>query len=389
MRKRFAEIICVALAAISLGSAGFGQMLSELSLPPNGANQRAEVSQWIGLVKVTIAYHGPNVHGGGGADRTGHIWGELVPYGLFDDGHGPSKATPWRVGANETTTISFSHDVQVEGKEIKAGTYGLFLELDKDGPWTWVFSRDATGWGSYQYDPKDDVLRVTAVPADAAYTEFMTFGFDDRRPDSAVAYLQWELKRISFKINVPNSNELYVEAIRRDLQGWPGFNYQNWQQAAQFCANRKINLEEALVWADRAIHEPFRGVARGGRVEFGTLRTKASVLEAMGRTDEADALTEQALGLPNKDLLAVYFYGSGLLNAGKKDKALRVFKINAAEHPEEKFWTYLGLAQAFTATGDKSNAIQNWEKVLQAVPDGNRAEIPDYQKTLRGLREGS
>jgi hypothetical protein len=35
------------------------QVLSELSLPPNGANERAEVSQWIGLVKITIDYHSP------------------------------------------------------------------------------------------------------------------------------------------------------------------------------------------------------------------------------------------------------------------------------------------------------------------------------------------
>src|ERR1044071_8442355 len=72
----------------------FGQELSALSLPPDGDNQKAEVSQWIGLVKITITYHSPNVHGGGGKDRTGHIWGELVRYGFFDEGFGPSHATP-------------------------------------------------------------------------------------------------------------------------------------------------------------------------------------------------------------------------------------------------------------------------------------------------------
>ena len=96
------------------------QIHSEIAMPPNGDNQRAEVSQWIGLVKVTIDYHSPNIHGGSGADRTGHIWGELVGYGFFDEGFGPSHANPWRVGANESTTISFSHDVKVEGKDLKA-----------------------------------------------------------------------------------------------------------------------------------------------------------------------------------------------------------------------------------------------------------------------------
>src|SRR6185503_7105842 len=124
----------------ALALSASAQVLSELSLPPNGQNSRASVSQWIGPVEITVEYHSPNVHGGGGADRTGHIWGELVPYGLTDDGFGPSKDKPWRVGANENTTISFSHDVKIEGKDLKAGTYALFLELDKDGPWTWIFS---------------------------------------------------------------------------------------------------------------------------------------------------------------------------------------------------------------------------------------------------------
>lgn len=111
----------------------YAQVRSEIAMPPNGDNERAEVSQWIGLVKISIEYHSPNVHGGGGADRTGHIWGELVGYGFFDEGFGPSRATPWRAGANESTTISVSHDVKVEVKDLKAGTYALFLDVEKSG----------------------------------------------------------------------------------------------------------------------------------------------------------------------------------------------------------------------------------------------------------------
>jgi hypothetical protein len=121
------------------------------------------VSQWIGPVKISISYHSPRVHFKG-AERTGHIWGELVLYGFFDDGFGPSKAMPWRAGANENTAITFSHDVKVEGKDLKAGTYALFLDVEKAGPWNWIFSNNSTGWGSYQYDPKNDALRVATSP---------------------------------------------------------------------------------------------------------------------------------------------------------------------------------------------------------------------------------
>jgi hypothetical protein len=294
MGKSYAAIVLLGFCVMVQGA--HGQDQSEISVPPNGDNERAEVSQWIGLVRVTIAYHSPNVHGGGGADRTGHIWGELVPYGFFDDGHGPSTATPWRAGANESTTITLSHDVKVEGRDLRAGTYALFLKAEKSGPWMWIFSTNQ-GWGSYQYDPKNDVLRVEVPPQAAPYTEFLTYGFDERRPSSAVAFLQWENKRIPLKIEVPNVNDLYVATMRNELQAWPGFSPRNWQRAAAFCAINKINLDEALIWSDKAMGEIFRGVTSHGEVNASTLTTKAAVLRAMGRNTEAEALMVKAKAL--------------------------------------------------------------------------------------------
>jgi hypothetical protein len=134
------------------------------------------------------------------------------------------------------------------------------------------------------------VLRVPVTPQDSQFIEFLTYGFDERRPDSAVAYLQWEKKRIPFKIEVPNVNEIYVTRMRQELQSWAGFRNEDWQTAAQFYADNKINLEEALTWADKAIFGPFRG-ATVGQETFTNLRTKAAVLEAMGRDADADAVT--------------------------------------------------------------------------------------------------
>lgn len=380
-------VLCAAITMFCVLLAAGGQVRAEISQPPNGDNQRAEVSQWIGPVKVTIEYHSPNVHGGGGKDRTGHIWGELVQYGFFDDGFGPSHATPWRAGANESTTISFSHDVKIDGHDIKAGTYALFLELQKDGPWTWILSSQP-GWGSFQYDPKFDVLRTQATAKEAPYTEFMTFSFDERRPDSTVAFLQWEKKRIDLKIDVPNVNDIYVAEMRRDLLGWAGFTNENWSNAAQFCAAHKINLDEALVWADKAINGPFRGAVPGQRT-FITLRAKAAVLNAMKRTAEADAVMDEAIRLPGTEAIYVYSYGNSLLAAGRKDKAMEVYQFNRKQHPNETFFTSLGLARGYTAIGDKPNAIKNWEAALQTVPEDRKAMVPMIENALKGLKTGS
>ena len=118
-----------------------------LTGPPSGDNQKASVTQWIGPVSVTINYSSPDVHAPNGDDRKGKIWGEVAHYGFIDQGFGPSKAAPWRAGANESTTISFSHDVKIAGKNLKAGTYGLFLDVEKEGPWRWIFSNNSKSWG--------------------------------------------------------------------------------------------------------------------------------------------------------------------------------------------------------------------------------------------------
>ena len=140
--KKSSTLVILLLCSVSVWS-------QTLSTPPSGGNQKSKVTQYIGPVEVTIAYSSPDVHGPNGEDRTGKIWGEVVHYGFIDQGFGPSKAAPWRAGANENTTITVSHDVKIEGKDLKAGTYGLFLAVTKEGPYTWIFSKNSSSWGSY------------------------------------------------------------------------------------------------------------------------------------------------------------------------------------------------------------------------------------------------
>ena len=372
-------MLATTFACLSAGSA-FAQ--SVLTLPPNGDNQKSSVSQWIGPVQVTITYNSPNVHAPNGDDRTGHIWGELVPYGLIDQGFGSSKAAPWRAGANENTTISFSHPVKVEGKDIAAGTYGLFLEVQKDNPWTLILSKNNGSWGSFFYNAADDALRVNVNAVDAPYTEFLTYSFDDRNANSAVAFLQWEKKKVPFKIEVPNINDIYVDAIRDQLTSWPGFDVRNYQAAAQFCARNKVNLDEALTWADASMNPN-----NGGTEDFNGLATKAQVLMAMNKGADASAVMDKAIKLPTASVLNIHQYGRTLLNMGEKDKALTVFQYNAKTHPEDKFTTNVGLARGYTAVGNKKEAIKYWETALKNVPENQKANLPVWENELKKLKE--
>lgn len=77
-----------------------------LTLPPPGDNQKTVVTQYMGQVAVTLTYNSPDVTSPTGEDRTGKIWGQLVPYGMANLGFGTATESPWRTGANENTTLS-------------------------------------------------------------------------------------------------------------------------------------------------------------------------------------------------------------------------------------------------------------------------------------------
>lgn len=101
----------------------------------------------IGAKSIKVQYGSPAVKG-----RT--LWGDLVPYNVV-----------WRTGANEATFIEIPQDISVEGKPLAAGKYSLFTIPKESGKWTVILNSD---WnlehGHFQYDEKNDVLRVEVTP---------------------------------------------------------------------------------------------------------------------------------------------------------------------------------------------------------------------------------
>jgi tetratricopeptide (TPR) repeat protein len=369
MGKRF-----LAAAAVALGA--LGAFAQGITLPPSGGNQRQTVIQQIGPVKVSVEYSSPHVHSPQGDDRRGKIWGTLVPYGLTDLGFGTCKQCPWRGGANENTVFTTTHDIVVQGQTLPAGSYALFYIADPN-EWTAIFSMNHTSWGSFFYDPAEDALRVKMKPEKSEFREVLTYDFTERRNDKATLAMKWEELAAPMEITVPNSADLYIAAIGKELRSSPGFTYENWLAAAQYALGQK-RAAEALQWAEMAAHAP-QGI---GRETFTTLMTLSYAQEMNGKTADAAATREKALAHPTATALDLHQFGRLLLTQKKKDDAIRVFELNAKRFGP--VWpTNVSLARANSAKGNYAEALKYAKAALAQVPDeANRKSLEGAIKKL-------
>ena len=356
--------------------AALGLNAQNLTLPPSGGNQRSEVTQYMGaLAYVKIVYNSPDVN-----KREGKIWGQLVPYGTSDLGFPGAEKAPWRAGANECTTIEFSHDVLVQGKELKAGTYGLFMEPAEAGPWTIIFSKNSTSWGAYFYKKEEDALRIQVDPMKSEFREYLTYEFVDRKLDRCQVQMAWEEMAVAFLVELPGSKEIQVQSLRDELRGGNGFTWQAWQSAANYCARNDVNLEEALTWAENAVSLTFTG-----QKNFSTLSTKALVLRKLGRDEEADKVMEEAIDLPSATSFQIHAYARQLIAAGKKKEAMEIFKMNYKRF--ESAWpTNVGMARGHSALGEYEKAIPYAEKAFAEAPD--QLNKSSMENAIKMLKEG-
>ena len=377
MRSRVRSVPALALLAFLAASPVFAQ---GLTLPPSGDNQRATVIQQIGPVKVSVDYSSPRVVLRG-QDRRGKIWGQLVPYGLSDLGFNNCTKCPWRAGANMNTTLTASHDVKVEGQPLPAGTYGLHM-IPGETEWTVIFSKDSSSWGSFWYDPKQDALRVTVKPVKSDYHEWLTYEFTEREPAKATLALKWEELSVPIRIAVENAPALYLEGLRKELKTDLGFSAGNWRQAADYCLQNKVNLPEALAWAEKAATNP-----NVGEENFQNLATLWRAQLANGKDAEAAKTFDRALAHPTAQPIPIHMLGRQLQAAGKKDDAVKVFMLNARRFPNQ--WPVnVGLARAYAATGDKKKALEAAKLAISQAPDpANKKNLENMVKLLTEGKE--
>lgn len=386
---------------------------SQLLTTPN-ASPRAIVSQRIGLTDVKIVYHRP-------AAKERDIWGQLVPQGQV-----------WRAGANENTVIHFSTDVQIEGKELVAGTYGLHMEVGEENTII-IFSHNSTSWGSFSYNPKEDALRVEVKNAKAPhFYEYLTYEFLPKANDTGICALNWGDRQIAFQYQVDLQSTV-MASINNELRDKAGWTWKGWDEAANFSLQNQVDLQQGMAWATRSVFMTptpqnmltkarITGQMKAGAdgkpdteamiaslekdletfpttwkewnaaaafaqnngdmaraVKWGAtsvrmspqmtnMMAQSTYLAAKGEEKEAVKMKEEAIERGTNAELNAYGYQ--LLFGGKPKEAVEIFKANTQKYPEDpNVWDSLG--EGYVNAGDKENAIKAFKKSLSLNPPAN------------------
>jgi hypothetical protein len=258
-------------------------------------SQKASVMQTIGVTDVTITYSRPGVKGR-------KIWGDPLPEQagvkgeatLDDQNVRPKDAAivpwghAWRTGANEATQFVVTDDVLINGQKLPAGSYSLHTIPTKD-EWTIIFNSVANQWGSFNYDPAKDTLRVKVKPVWESHDkEWLEFWIDPINDNSAQVNIRWEKVRVPFTVEVKDVKALTLQKARAAVAAAPPDDWRTPLQAANYVllSADKMDPTEAMGWLEQSLK---------AKETFGNLYTKARVLASQGKTQEAIAVGEKAL----------------------------------------------------------------------------------------------
>ena len=231
---------------------------------------KAGVTQRVGVTDFSVSYSRPGVKG-----RV--IWRGLVPYDK-----------PWRTGANRATTLTFSDEIEIEGKKLAAGTYSIVTIPGKES-WTVAFNRDLDLWFKTEYDEKKDALRVAVTPvAFPESVETFTIVFRNVTSDGAELSFVWEKLRVPVRIKV-DTKTLVLAKGRAAVAGAKADDWETPLGVGRYFFNEKLGEPgEAMRMVQKSV------AAKKGYSNTGLM---ARILAAEGKTAEAIKAGEEAIAL--------------------------------------------------------------------------------------------
>ena len=234
----------------------------------------SKLKQKVGLTDVTVEFSRP-------AMRGRKIFGDLVPYGKT-----------WRTGANANTKITFSDDITIDSKTLKAGTYAIYSVPNKDS-WDIMFYMDSDNWGTPQeWDDAKVALKTTVKTEDMPMTvQSFTITVDDLTNTSASLGILWENTYVAIPFEVP-TDAAVMASIEEVMKGEP--NASAYYSAAVYFKEANKDVNQALEWIDKSIEMSKEDP------KFWMYRQQSLIHAKAGKTETAIAAAKMSLDLAKK-----------------------------------------------------------------------------------------
>lgn len=258
--KKFTLLLCMM-------SIGFF-MKAQIQTP--APSPFSTLEQKVGLTDVTVKYSRPAMKGR-------KVFGDLVPFDAI-----------WRTGANQNTTISFSDDVTVEGKELKAGTYAIFTRPN-EAVWEVFFYTATDNWGTPQeWDASKVAATVKVETMDIPMPiESFTITIDDLHNNGATLGIMWENTYVGVDFTVPTVSKA-TKSIEETMANKEDLTANDYFAAGSYYFAEGMNMQQAKEWVDKAVE-------MGDGSAYWMMRTQSLIYAKMGDKEAAIEAAKRSL----------------------------------------------------------------------------------------------
>ena len=251
MKQKFTFTLAILLLA---GISAFAQ---QIQMPQ--ASPSAKIAQKVGLTDVTVDYSRPSTKGR-------KIFGELVPYGEV-----------WRTGANGATVISFSTDVEIDGKKVPQGQYAIY-SIPGKSEWTIILSKDTKLWGAIGYNPDNDLIRFQVEPNKLSRVyETFEISFNNMTDNGADLSIKWDQTRVDFRI-VTQVDAIVMAQIKELVIDTNATDATLLYSAASYYFANQKDIPMAYTWITKSVESD---------PKYWTVHLKAKIELALGMKTEA------------------------------------------------------------------------------------------------------
>ncbi|WP_349351076.1 MULTISPECIES: DUF2911 domain-containing protein [unclassified Flagellimonas] len=258
--KKFTLLLCMM-------SIGFF-MKAQIQTP--APSPFSTLEQKVGLTDVTVKYSRPAMKGR-------KVFGDLVPFDAI-----------WRTGANQNTTVSFSDDVTVEGKELKAGTYAIFTRPN-EAVWEVFFYTATDNWGTPQeWDASKVAATVKVETMDIPMPiESFTITIDDLHNNGATLGIMWENTYVGVDFTVPTVSKA-TKNIEETMANKEDLTANDYFAAGSYYFAEGMNMQQAKEWVDKAVE-------MGDGSAYWMMRTQSLIYAKMGDKEAAIEAAKRSL----------------------------------------------------------------------------------------------